>query len=90
MNVKMNIFKKQYQTCLICSDMIPGIDCIRLYRCSHFYCRFCLNNYIQINLENGLFGEKLHCPQYECKQSLLPTEIKQIPTIHRPAAPSKC
>ncbi|CAF0978966.1 unnamed protein product [Rotaria sp. Silwood1] len=71
-------FQKQYQTCLICSDMIPGIDCIRLYRCSHFYCRFCLNNYIQINLENGLFGEKLHCPQYECKQSLLPTEIKQI------------
>ncbi|CAF0833076.1 unnamed protein product [Rotaria sordida] len=71
-------FQKQFQTCFICTDIIPGINCIRLYRCGHFYCRSCLNNYIQLNLENGLFGEKLHCPQYECKQSLLPTEIKQI------------
>ncbi|CAF2537677.1 unnamed protein product [Rotaria sp. Silwood2] len=71
-------FQKQFQTCFICEDTIPGIDCIRLYRCGHFYCRLCLNNYIRMNLENGLFGEKLHCPQYECKQSLLPTEIKQI------------
>jgi len=71
-------FQNQLQTCLICTDIIPGIECIRLYRCGHFYCRICLNNYVQMTLDNGQFGEKLHCPQNQCKQSLLPTEIKQI------------
>ena len=71
-------FQKQLQTCLICADFIPGSDCIRLYRCRHFYCRSCLKNYVQMTLENGRFGEKLHCPQDQCKLPLLPTEIKQI------------
>ncbi|CAF1174523.1 unnamed protein product [Adineta steineri] len=71
-------FQNQLQTCLICTDIIRGLDCIRLHRCRHFYCRSCLNNYIQINLNNGQFGEKIHCPQNECMKSLLPTDIKQI------------
>src|SRR5207249_2777197 len=75
---KEKLFQNQLQICLICADTIPGIECIHLYRCGHFYCRSCLNNYVTMTLENGQFGEKLHCPQTECKQSLLPTEIKQI------------
>ncbi|CAF0848931.1 unnamed protein product [Didymodactylos carnosus] len=71
-------FRHQLQTCLICADDIPGLDCIRLYRCGHFYCRACLNNYAQLALENGQFGERLRCPQNQCQQPLLPTEIKQI------------
>jgi hypothetical protein len=71
-------FQNQFQTCLICTDILPGIDCLRLYRCNHFYCRSCLNNYVQMTFTNGLFGDKLHCPQNQCKQPLLPTEIKQI------------
>ncbi|CAF3290258.1 unnamed protein product [Rotaria sp. Silwood2] len=35
-------FQNQLQTCLICTDIIPGIDCIRLHRCGHFYCRLSL------------------------------------------------
>ena len=71
-------FQKQLQICLICTDSIPGIDCICLYRCRHFYCKNCLNNYVQMTLNNGQFGEKIRCPQNDCQQSLLPTEIKQI------------
>jgi hypothetical protein len=71
-------FRNQFQTCLICSDIIPGIDFIRLHRCGHFYCRSCLNNYVKMALHNGRFGEKLHCPQNQCKKALLPNEIKQI------------
>jgi len=71
-------FKNRLQTCFICTEIIPGTDCIRLHRCGHFYCRICLNNYIQITFNNGKFGEKLHCPQNQCKQPLLPTEVKQI------------
>jgi hypothetical protein len=71
-------FKNQFQTCLICTDSIPGIDCIRLYLCGHFYCRFCLNDYVRTTFENGLFGDNVRCPHNQCKQSLLPTEIKQI------------
>jgi len=71
-------FQNQLQTCLVCADDIPGLDCIRLHRCRHFYCRSCLNNYVRMTLDNGQFGEKLHCPQNQCKQPLLPTEIKQI------------
>ena len=71
-------FRKQLQICVICADIVPGIDCIRLYRCGHFYCRNCLNGYIRVKLDNGLFGEKLHCPQNQCQKSLLPTEVKEI------------
>jgi hypothetical protein len=71
-------FQKQIHTCLICQDSIRGLDCIRLYRCRHFYCRSCLNNYVRMTLDNGQFGENVHCPQTQCKQALLPTEIKTI------------
>jgi len=71
-------FRNQFQTCLICTDIIPGIDFIRLHRCGHFYCRSCLNTYVKTALHNGRFGEKLHCPQNQCKKALLPNEIKQI------------
>ena len=71
-------FQNQLQTCLICSNTIPGNDCIRLHRCGHFYCRSCLNNYVQMTLKNGRFGEKILCPQNHCQKPLLPNEIKQI------------
>ncbi|CAF1331820.1 unnamed protein product [Rotaria sordida] len=71
-------FRNQLQTCLICANILPGSECIYLHRCGHFYCRSCLNNYVQITLDNGKFGEKIHCPENECKQVLLPTEIKEI------------
>ncbi|CAF1034252.1 unnamed protein product [Rotaria sp. Silwood1] len=71
------LFRNQLQTCSICTDIIPGLDCIRLHRCGHFYCRPCLNHYIRMTFDNGKFGENLHCPQDHCKQVLLPTEIKQ-------------
>ncbi|CAF2067878.1 unnamed protein product [Rotaria magnacalcarata] len=72
-----DLFRNQLQTCSICTDIVPGIDCIRLHRCGHFYCRSCLNNYIRITFDNGKFGENLHCPQDQCRQALLPTEVKQ-------------
>jgi hypothetical protein len=31
-----------------------------------------------MTLNNGQFGEKIHCPQNQCQQPLLPTEIRQI------------
>ncbi|CAF3921118.1 unnamed protein product, partial [Rotaria sordida] len=71
-------FRNQLQTCLICTDIISGIDCIRLYRCGHFYCQSCLNNYVKITFDNGRFGEKLLCPQNQCQKALLPNEIKLI------------
>ncbi|CAF4274530.1 unnamed protein product [Rotaria sp. Silwood2] len=71
------LFRDQLQTCSICTDIIPGIDCICLHRCGHFYCRSCLNHYIQMKFENGKFGENLHCSQDYCKQALLLTEIRQ-------------
>ncbi|UJR17412.1 hypothetical protein I4U23_004307 [Adineta vaga] len=71
-------FQNRLHTCLICTDEIPGSDCIRLYRCGHFYCRACLNNYTQMTFNNGRFGEQVLCPQNQCKKALLPNEIKQI------------
>ncbi|UJR18884.1 hypothetical protein I4U23_022012 [Adineta vaga] len=71
-------FRNQLQTCFICTDMISGTNCIRLYRCGHFYCRLCLNNYVQLTFNNGQFGEQVHCPQNQCQKALLPNEIKEI------------
>ena len=71
-------FKKQFHICFICTDMIPGNNCIRLSRCKHVYCRSCLKNYIEINLNNGLFGDKLYCPDNQCKELLIPTEVKEL------------
>ena len=31
-----------------------------------------------MTLDNGQFGERVHCPHNQCQQALLPTEIKQI------------
>lgn len=70
-------FRHQLQTCSICAEIVPGLNCIRLHRCGHFYCRSCLNVYIQMTLERGKFGDSLHCPQDDCKQALLPTEVKE-------------
>lgn len=71
-------FRNHLQTCLICTDIIAGQHCVRLRRCAHFYCRSCLDAYVRTRIDNGQFGERLHCPQEECHQPLLPTEIKQI------------
>ncbi|CAF5021136.1 unnamed protein product [Rotaria sp. Silwood1] len=70
------VFRNRLQSCSICTDIIPGIDCIRLHHCGLFYCRTCLNHYIRMILDNGKFGENLLCPQDHCKQALLPIEIK--------------
>ncbi|CAF0925108.1 unnamed protein product [Adineta steineri] len=72
-----NLFQNQLHICSICTDSVQGFDCIRLYRCGHFYCRSCLNNYIRMTLDSGKFGDKLHCPQDQCEYALLPTEVKQ-------------
>ena len=69
-------FFNQLQICLICTESIPGRDCIRLHHCGHFYCRPCLNDYVQMTLNDGRFGERLHCPDNQCKQALLPTEVR--------------
>lgn len=71
-------FQNQFQTCLICLDTIPGMNCIRLHRCGHFYCQLCLNSYVQAVLNDGKFGERVVCPQNECQLPFLPTEIKDI------------
>jgi len=71
-------FENHLQTCLICAETIPGKDCFRLHRCGHFYCRSCLNHYIQSTLNDGKFGERLVCPEGDCRQAILPTEVKEI------------
>ncbi|CAF4182242.1 unnamed protein product, partial [Rotaria sp. Silwood2] len=71
------VFRNRLESCSICTDIIPDVDCIRLHRCGHFYCRTCLNQYIRMTLENGKFGENLLFPQDHCKQALLSREIKQ-------------
>ncbi|UJR14403.1 hypothetical protein I4U23_001400 [Adineta vaga] len=71
-------FHKRIQICLICNNSIRGVDCIRLERCQHFYCQLCLQNYVQMTLNNGQFGEQIHCPQNQCQRALLPTEIQRI------------
>ena len=71
-------FQSHLQTCLICAGVTAGSDCIRLHCCGHFYCRSCLNNYVQMTLKNGRFGEKLLCPQSQCQKPLLPNEVQQI------------
>ena len=70
-------FQNRLQICLICTETLAGSECIRLHNCGHFYCRVCLSNYVQMTLNNGNFGEKLHCPDNQCKQALLPTEVRQ-------------
>jgi E3 ubiquitin-protein ligase RNF14 len=46
--------------------------------CGHFYCRPCLDSHVRFSLEKGHFGERLCCPQSQCQQALLPTEIKDV------------
>ena len=75
---EQELFRHQPQTCGICAETIPGVDCIRLRRCDHFCCRSCWANYVRVNLENGKFGERILCPQDRCQQPLLPMEIKSI------------
>ena len=70
-------FLNHLQTCLICTETIPGSQCIHLRNCGHFYCLDCLHHYVQMTLKEGNFGEKLYCPENQCKQSLLPTEVRQ-------------
>ena len=77
-NVTTNNFRRQLQICCICTDEIPGGSCIRLRRCGHFYCRSCLGSHVRFSLEKGHFGERLCCPQSQCQQALLPTEIKDV------------
>ena len=77
-DIEQELFRHQSQSCGICADTIPGVQCIRLRRCNHFCCRSCWNNYVRVNLESGKFGERILCPQDECQQPLLPMEIKGI------------
>ena len=71
-------FRHQLQTCWICTETLPGTDCLRLHRCGHYFCRSCLKSYVQMRIENGKFGEKIHCPENECEEALLPTEVQRI------------
>ena len=53
--------RNKLQTCLICTNIISGVDCIRLHRCGHIYCQSCLNHYVKMTLANGQFGDRLRC-----------------------------
>ncbi|UJR23239.1 hypothetical protein I4U23_026259 [Adineta vaga] len=71
-------FLQEYHECPICiSSDIPGRDMIRLFKCNHAFCRQCLREYGQLQINTGSV-EWLLCPHSECQLAMLPSEIKLI------------
>jgi len=63
--------------CGICFEELPGVQCIRLPGCSHFFCLSCMRQHTSINVKEGSLSS-LVCPEPGCKQELGPEVLKGL------------
>eukprot|EP00744_Colponema_vietnamica_P001746 GILI01002857.1.p1 GENE.GILI01002857.1~~GILI01002857.1.p1 ORF type:complete len:561 (+),score=74.53 GILI01002857.1:70-1683(+) len=76
---RKEIFDSTIQTCGICLEPKAGTSCHVLFGCNHHFCRPCLTQYLQVNIESGSVNQLL-CPEPKCKHAIIPPEIRELVT----------
>lgn len=65
--------------CGVCLDDHSSLDCLRLARCKHTFCRSCLRSYWESQMASGL-STALLCPEPTCRLASAPAEVKELMT----------
>ena len=63
-------------TCALCCNDCSPEQFERLTRCSHAYCRTCLQHYLRLEITEGRVT--LNCPQSDCPERIHPCDISRI------------
>lgn len=63
--------------CSICLEQAASVDCVRLLRCHHTFCKGCLGGYFSSLIVEGK-AAALHCPEIGCKTTVTPAEVKLL------------
>ena len=64
-------------TCGVCLDQRASLDCLRLVRCGHTFCRGCLRGYWSSQMGAGL-ARALLCPAPTCRLAASPPEVQTL------------
>ncbi|KAH9285724.1 E3 ubiquitin-protein ligase RNF14 [Echinococcus granulosus] len=62
--------------CEVCLDGVPGKQSFRFSACSHLFCRKCIRDTFETNLNSGLPGGSLRC--LACDREVAPFEIRAL------------
>ncbi|KAL6224323.1 PREDICTED: probable E3 ubiquitin-protein ligase RNF217-like [Fragaria vesca subsp. vesca] len=67
---------KDLVVCEICAEDKSANDLFGIHKCSHSYCRDCVNNYVASKLQENIAS--ISCPVPDCKGSLEPEHCQSI------------
>ncbi len=65
---KLNILKNNF-TCAICDIKTDNIVSLS---CEHAFCEDCYQQYLEVNVNEGMSVLNLKCPSYKCNHRILP------------------
>lgn len=71
------LFQRNFYTCKICLDELPGRQCIELKKCDHVCCKSCAEEYISLKIRECQVNS-IVCPEEKCKSEVMPHQIKEL------------
>ncbi|KAF8313200.1 hypothetical protein DL93DRAFT_2137769 [Clavulina sp. PMI_390] len=78
------VLKEEFD-CSVCMDNIPMIDGVQVPGCGHKFCRKCLRNYLEIELQDKIFFPIL-CPNCRAEGTKDPASEFDSPTVPVPSS----
>lgn len=75
------LWRDSVHACGVCLEEQSSVDCVRLVRCRHTFCKGCLSSYFTSQLSDGQAAALL-CPEPSCRVSATPSEVKLLLPDH--------
>eukprot|EP00026_Physarum_polycephalum_P006470 Phypoly_transcript_06513.p1 GENE.Phypoly_transcript_06513~~Phypoly_transcript_06513.p1 ORF type:complete len:557 (+),score=99.32 Phypoly_transcript_06513:24-1694(+) len=74
---RRELFFQTEHTCGICYMDYPGIQFVHQTTCEHPFCKDCMRQMCQINIQEGSIAE-IKCPDKQCRKQVLPQVVRGL------------
>ncbi|XP_037543227.1 E3 ubiquitin-protein ligase RNF14 [Nematolebias whitei] len=74
---RQRVFDSKTFLCGICFGDKLGSNCLCFKECQHVYCKACLTEYFEIQIQDGNV-QCLNCPEPKCTSVATPSQVKQL------------
>ncbi|ESP01946.1 hypothetical protein LOTGIDRAFT_157076 [Lottia gigantea] len=75
--MKTDVFNKSVFLCNVCFQTKPGSSCFQFNPCCHIFCRECMRDYFEIQIDDGNV-QGLICPHDKCESEAHPCQVKNL------------
>lgn len=70
-------FERNSYTCKVCFCEKAGMHCICFDDCGHVYCKDCMRDYFNVQIQEGNV-KGLECPEDKCESQAHPSQVKNL------------